>query len=153
MLGHSIEFRRPDNGPIVDSDRGTANVQEMETLRSWMDETKVFGGSWWSCKFPGNNWILAHDNTHSRIYFYHMLKLNAWKHWTHSRMLNITSLNRPQTFFKCYGDGVEVFKYIPLYIADGLMDAQPSWQEALHPIHDGLDLGWGLVLRALREEG
>ena len=45
MLGHSIEFRRPDNGPIVDSDRGTANVQEMETLRSWMDETKVFGGS------------------------------------------------------------------------------------------------------------
>ena len=50
----------------------TANVQEIETLKSWMDETKVFGGSWWSCKFPGNNWILAHDNTHSRIYFYHM---------------------------------------------------------------------------------
>ena len=22
MLGHSMEFRRPDNGPIVDSDRG-----------------------------------------------------------------------------------------------------------------------------------
>ena len=43
MLGHSMEFRRPDNGPIVDSDRGTANVQEMETLKSWMDETEVFG--------------------------------------------------------------------------------------------------------------
>ena len=99
MLGHSMEFRRPDNGPIVDSDRGTANVQEMETLKSWMDETKVFGGSWWSCKIPGNNWILAHDNIHSRIYFFHMLKLNAWTHWTHSRMLNITTLNGPQTFF------------------------------------------------------
>ena len=23
----------------------TANVQEIETLKSWMDETKVFGGS------------------------------------------------------------------------------------------------------------
>ena len=45
MLGHSIECRRPANGPIVDSDRGTADVQEMETLKSWMDETKVFGGS------------------------------------------------------------------------------------------------------------
>ena len=31
--------------------------------------------------------------------------------------------------------------------------AQPSRQEALHPKHDGLDLGRGLVLRALREEG
>ena len=45
MLCHSMEFRRPDNGPIVDPDLGTANVQEIETLKSWMDETKVFGGS------------------------------------------------------------------------------------------------------------
>ena len=37
-------------------------------------------------------------------------------------MLNITTLNRPQTFFKCYEDGVEVFKDKPLYIANSLMD-------------------------------
>ena len=34
-----MEFRRPDNGPIVDSDRGTANVQEIETLKvGWMKQ-------------------------------------------------------------------------------------------------------------------
>ena len=37
-------------------------------------------------------------------------------------MLNITTLDRPQTFFECYEDGVEVFKDKPLYIANGLMD-------------------------------